>query len=619
VTEPGSSHELEGELVHAFTRLAEGDFSVRVPRNYKRDHADALAFFVNLIAEQLDRLLAARERSRVELEAGVAVLSARFLSFAAGDFTVRADRSGDGSPLDLLAGMFNTVANEVARSVLAREQQRAALEAIVEAMIDGVLLLDANATILRSNGAMAELLGHDAASLVGRPLAEILVAEERDFASRLGELARRSAFRDRETRFLGARGQTVAMAVNGSPQRDPAGALLGVVLVARDERELKDARAQLHLSDRLATMGTVAAGIAHEINNPLAFIIANLSFVSEELADLDIRAPAERLAEIHRALVATRGGAERVKVIVRDLRAFSRSNEETRVPVALRRVLEIALGLIQNELRHSARIEVSFEGAPTVDANEGRLIQLFLNLLQNAAQAIPPGAAELNTIRIATGTDPSGDAFVVIADTGAGISPEHLSRIFEPFFTTKPVGVGTGLGLSICQKILSSLGGRLEVKSQLGRGSEFRVVLPRSSGQHALPTVDVTSVAPVRPIRLLVVDDEPEVGEALLRVLGREHVVDAVTSAARAIELVREHRYDVILCDLLMPDMTGMELYDLLCASHPDVARRVVFMTGGPFHEGSRAFLERIPNAWIDKPFDPEALAQLLSQGLPAR
>jgi len=608
----GGSHEIAAELVQAFTRLAEADFTVRLPRNYKRDHADALAFFVNLIAEQLDRLLADREKSRVELEAGVAALSQRFLAFAAGDFSIRAQRTGRGDPLDVLAGMFNTVADEAGRAVHSRERQRAALEAILEAMIDGVLLLDSSATIVRSNGAMAALLGWNAGALAGRPVTDILVPGERAFVTQLSDLAWRGAFRDRDTHFRDASGGTVAMAVNGSPQLDGGGGLVGIVLVARDERALQDAQAQLHLSDRLTAMGTVTAGIAHEINNPLAFIIANLSFVSEELALLGGSKPDPHLEEIHRALAASRCGAERVKAIVRDLRAFSRSTDKQRAPLALPRVVEAAVGLIRNELRHSARVELHFDPTPAVDANEGRLVQLFLNLLQNAAQAIPPGAADSNSIRIATGTDRLGNAFVSIKDSGAGIAPENLSRVFEPFFTTKPVGVGTGLGLSICQKIVSSMGGRIDVSSEPGCGCEFRVML--SPSRESVPDTprELDPISFPRPMRLLVVDDEPEVGDALRRILGREHEVDAVTTAAHALRLLEAQSYDLILCDLLMPEMTGMELYELLARARPDVARCVVFMTAGPFHGESRAFLDRIPNACLDKPFDADALSSLL-------
>ena len=226
------------------------------------------------------------------------------------------------------------------------------------------------------------------------------------------------------------------------------------------------------LADRMASVGTLAAGVAHEINNPLAFILANVEFALAEL-----RGRGGRATEVLRALGEARDGGLRVREIVRDLKAFSRAGRGGQRAVDLRRVLQSALGLAQNEIRHRARLEVDVGDIPPVMGSEHRLGQVFLNLLINAAQAIPEGRAAENVVRAITATAPDGRALVEISDTGTGIPPDVLPRIFDPFFTTKPVGVGTGLGLSICHGIVSGLGGEIHVESTLGRGTTFRVLL----------------------------------------------------------------------------------------------------------------------------------------------
>jgi signal transduction histidine kinase len=226
------------------------------------------------------------------------------------------------------------------------------------------------------------------------------------------------------------------------------------------------------LADRMASVGTLAAGVAHEINNPLAFILANLEFAIGELGD------AGASAEVSPALTEARAGPLRVREIVRDLRAFSRAEPGGSEVVDPRSVLQSAIGLAQNEIRHRARLDVDAGEIPLVVASERRLGQVLVNLLINAAQAIPEGRAAENVVCATTGTAPDGRARIEISDTGSGIAPELLGQIFDPFFTTKPVGVGTGLGLSICHGIVAALGGEIQVESAAGKGSTFRVLLP---------------------------------------------------------------------------------------------------------------------------------------------
>jgi CheY-like chemotaxis protein len=378
-------------------------------------------------------------------------------------------------------------------------------------------------------------------------------------------------------------------------------------------------REQLLISDRMASVGTLAAGVAHEINNPLAAICANIELAGDALGTL-AREPgrpelAGRLDEIMDELRDARDAAERVRHIIRDLRIFSRApDEERRGPVDVRQVLESSVRMAWNEIRHRAKLIKEYGDVPPVDANEARLGQVFLNLVVNAAQAIPEGDAAHNAVRVTTKVD--GDRVVIeVRDTGAGIAPEHLPRIFDAFFTTKPLGVGTGLGLSICHRIVQGLGGEIHIDSALGRGTTVRVSLPPASDDTAeVAEPPAQPVVAARRGRVLIVDDELSFAKAVARHLRLEHDVELTGSAGEALRRVREgERFDVILCDLMMPQMTGMELHAELARVAPELAGRMVFVTGGAFTPGARAFLDNIPNQRLEKPFDAQQLRAVLN------
>jgi signal transduction histidine kinase len=396
-------------------------------------------------------------------------------------------------------------------------------------------------------------------------------------------------------------------------------------LIPAIERELRDVtlraeqkkmQDQLMVSDRMASMGTLAAGVAHEINNPLACVMANL-----DLAARDVIERAEKLGltaefnEVREELHDAREAVERIRNIVRDLKIFSRSEEDKTGPVDIQRVMESTLRMAWNEIRHRARLVKNYGKTPLVEASESRLGQVFLNLVVNAAQAIAEGRAEDNEIRISTSTDPSGGVVIEIADSGPGMSPEVLGRLFTPFFTTKPVGVGTGLGLSICHRIVTGFGGSIDVKSEVGKGTAFRISLPpaRAELSEEAPHVALDMVARRRG-RILVVDDEPMIAKAVQRTLSAEHEVVTIGSADEALKRIGAgERFDVILCDLMMPQMTGMDLHAELCRVAREQAGRMIFLTGGAFTTGARAFLDETPNQRVEKPFDTLHLRALIN------
>jgi two-component system cell cycle sensor histidine kinase/response regulator CckA len=401
-----------------------------------------------------------------------------------------------------------------------------------------------------------------------------------------------------------------------APLRNESGELAGAIGVATDVTARRRAQLQLAQAERLASMGMLAAGVAHEINNPLAFVIGNLDVIAERIARLGDVARPEVLATLGPMIADARTGADRVRDIVRGLKVFSRADEQVLEARDVRVPIETAIGMARNEVRHRAQLTLELAPTPRVLADQGRLVQLFLNLLINAAQCIPEGAAEKNTITVRTRTE--GDLVVIeVIDTGVGVPSQVLPRIFDPFFTTKPLGVGTGLGLSICHAIVTDLGGRIEVDTEVGRGSTFRVLLPVAPRDEA-----ASSPAPPQPStvprerknergRVLVIDDEPPILKIMSSILSEEHeVVTEMRADAALARISAGERFDAIVCDLMMPDMTGMELHEVLAKQAPDQARAMIFVTGGAFTAKAREFLEGASRPTIEKPFDAATLLE---------
>jgi CheY-like chemotaxis protein/two-component sensor histidine kinase len=349
-------------------------------------------------------------------------------------------------------------------------------------------------------------------------------------------------------------------------------------------------------------MGTLAATVAHEIANPLTYVLANLDILGARVSERD------------RPLIAdTRDGAERMRKIVRDLTAFSRDDDRSQ-PTDVTSVLERAVSLAELEIKHRARVQRDYRPVPLAVANDARLGQVFLNLLVNAAHAIPAGNLRANAIQLRTFPDGS-EVVVEVEDTGSGISPELTAKIFEPFFTTKPIGAGTGLGLSICQRIVESFGGSIAVKSELGRGSTFTVRLPVApDSERSVPKPEpAPSVS--RRLRAIVIDDEAQVARAFSRILEDDHDVVTEIDPRRALErLIAGEDYDIVFCDLMMPSLSGMELHQALQRSVPNVAARLVFVTGGAYTPQTQQFLSTVSNPCLEKPIDRKQLERLLRE-----
>jgi len=390
--------------------------------------------------------------------------------------------------------------------------------------------------------------------------------------------------------------------------------------------ELRKAQEQLIVADRRNAVGRLAAGVAHEINNPLAYIDSNLRFASDAAEHLQAILAAPDPAEARRVLSQLRPalgdalkGAEKAARIVKGLKIYSRDDGDQRHLLSIADPLEAALEMVGHEIRQRARLERDIRETPRVLGNDVRICQVFLNLLVNASQAIPEGAPSEHRVRVSAFTDDAGRAVVEVADSGCGIPAEIQSRIFDPFFTTKPVGVGTGLGLSIAQGIVSALGGSIEVESRSAAGSTFRVRFPPARGDELVPDPRPDpSPAPGRRARLLVVDDDELVGVGIGRALP-EHEVVAVGSGREALALLEAGReFDRILCDVVMPEMDGAAFRSWLAALRPELLDRVTFMTGGAFTENTETFLASLGGNHLEKPISVDRLRRLLAGELPA-
>jgi signal transduction histidine kinase len=407
-----------------------------------------------------------------------------------------------------------------------------------------------------------------------------------------------------------------------------------VACLTRDITEWKHSASRVQQNERLSAVGRLAAGVAHQLKNPLEYIATNLSFLVDELdglnelATLALRAdsPTEqrtaalmrvqgRVAGLSEAVGDAQQGVRRVKQTAVDLTTFARGTDEEAVPIDVGVVLDSCVNLSQHEIRQRAMLFRDFQPTPPVMGNETRLAHVFFNLLANAVQATPPGDAFHHEIHVSAGSDAHGNALVQIRDTGAGINEEHLSRIFEPFFTTRPVGAGSGLGLAICHGIVTAMGGRITVESVVGRGTTVRITLPFARKGGLVAFNPATPAPEAAPARVLLVDDETMLAAAMRRLLGTQYDVAIAHNGREALELLEhDDRFDLILCDLRMPEVNGIELYERLAARKSPLLPRIVFMTGDTLSLPSRDFLARVTNPSIEKPVDIGSVRALIAQ-----
>ena len=501
------------------------------------------------------------------------------------------------------------------------------LSTTLRSIADGVVMTDLAGKITFMNPAAEVLFGMTLEQAVGRPARDVMRLAGREWPS--GETPIDVALREQRSIHIaelvleGSGGSNRVISDSSAPVVDEH-EVLGAVMVFHDVTEQRQLQKQLELADRLSSLGTMAAGVAHEINNPLAAVVGNAEIVLESLAhvaasaspgEADVAAITREAGTAIDAQHDVLSAASRIARIVTDLGVFSRREPQPSGLVDVRKAIEWAARATAHELRHRARLSTKLEAVPLVEGDEMRLAQVFVNLLINAAHAIEPGDAEGNHVSVTAQPDAAGSIIVEVCDTGSGIAPEALPHIFEPYFTTKAPGVGTGLGLSICHSIVASMRGELTVESRVGEGTTFRIRLPAGSGKEPAVSSPPPPVSNQRLGRLLIIDDEDIVLKTLVRIFD-EHDVVATADAREALaRLQRGETFDVIFCDLMMPNMTGVDFYEALLGSCPEMAKRVVFLTGGAVTPRGEQFLATVPNVRVQKPFTVAALRNLV-QGL---
>jgi PAS domain S-box-containing protein len=472
--------------------------------------------------------------------------------------------------------------------------------ALVEHAPDAIVV-SRDGIVLYANAAAARLLGHaDASDLVGKPMtfldrraAEVMQRRIEQMAA-TGEalIPREYPARRRDGTQIMAEIASTIIPFDGAP---------AVLAYARDVTDRTRLRAQLAQSDRLASLGTMAAGVAHEINNPLAVITL--------AADaLDARLGASEAALVSQV----RAGIDRIAAIVRDLRFFGRDEDEAPGPVDVRAAIDAAERLVAHELRPRGELLKEYGEIPAVMGIRRHVEQVFVNLLLNAAHALDDRADGRVVIR-ATITDQH--VVVSVEDDGCGMPQEILDAIFEPFFTTRAAAGGTGLGLSICRDMVVRRGGDLVARSTVGVGTTMEVTLPLARREPP-PAAPIAEAKPEpRPrttmLRVLVVDDEPLIVRSLTGMLGANAAVTGETAPSRALELIlADPPFDVVVCDVMMPGMSGADIHARVVRERPALASRFVFITGGAYTTRTREYVASLPNACLTKPFD---VAELLA------
>ncbi len=367
-----------------------------------------------------------------------------------------------------------------------------------------------------------------------------------------------------------------------------------------DMTEQRRLESQLVATERLASLGRLAASVGHEINNPLTYVLGNLELVTRAVRSGQIP------HDLPEMLDAALSGAEQVRRIVEDLRLFAQRKSEVLVPVDLRAVVDSCVRMTGGELRHRAQIVVAFEDIPMVLGSEPRLAQVITNLLLNAAHALPRGAAETHSVKLVASHDET-HVELCIEDTGEGIPPEHLPHLFEPFYTTRTERGGTGLGLAICRTLMAAQNGEIHITSEPGKGTSVTLRMPIATELEA-PRAVAQPRTIVTPRRVLLVDDDLQILELMCKSLA-PHAVSVASSGREALRLLEQgERFDVIVCDLVMPDVSGVEVHERVRKLTPGFERRIIFMTGGILTSASPNVIASLPNACLHKPFPMDAL-----------
>ena len=502
-----------------------------------------------------------------------------------GAISVSSDRAGAlGKPEVTLVSLVlaqGVIALENARLVELLSSAKREWEKTVDAISQAICIVDAHGTVRRANRVFAELIQMPVTAIPGRPWLGLLPPAWSDPVAR--------AIAEPSATSVEIRAGERALLLTTIPMAEPGSA----VLVFEDQTDRRRLQEQLIQSEKMSAIGQLIAGVAHDLNNPLASVVGFSDFLAEAGVPASLEEP----------LQVIRQEAERAATIVKNLLSFARTQEGERVRQPIQPLLDSTLVLLRNQLMaHKVEATLDVEpGLPEVEVNANQIKQVFVNLINNACQAI---ASDAPSGRIWISAKRAQDVIAVsVTDSGPGIPEDVAARVFEPFFTTKPEGEGTGLGLSICQGILKEHGGRISLESRPGSGATFTVELPVG-----VPAVRAEPApAPrgeAKPLHILVVDDEPHILHYMRATLESwGHTVEVASDGAYALERALAGPFDVIICDLRMPHLSGRDMYMKLVRQDPRVAERIIFATGDTVRGDTLQFLDGLGRPYLHKPF----------------
>jgi PAS domain S-box-containing protein len=499
----------------------------------------------------------------------------------------------------LTFGYFRDVTAELDTLAALRESE-ARFRFLVTAAPDGVVIVRRGVVVFINPRAVQLLGAEREEDVIGKPIGSFLPpADAAAGAERIATMFRTGEeMPPSEYRILAVPDRIVEIkSIRCEWEGEPA-----VLAFSRDVTERAAMQRRLVEADRLAALGTLAAGVAHEINNPMTYALLAVQRIERTLAGLEL--PAEAFAGIREQLGDIEHGIGRVASITRSLRAFARPDDSPPGPVELVEIIRRSLRMVDNDLRHRAKLDLDLADVPHITGNASRLEQVVVNILLNAIQALPEAATNRISVAVAHEQD---TVVLTIRDTGHGIPLAVRHRIFEPFFTTRQLGKGMGLGLSVCKTIVEGFGGQIAVSSTEGVGTTVTITLQ----VHATPAVAEPTPparAPSPRLRILLIDDEPILRTVFARLLEGHHDVVSVSSGAEGLELALSGQFDAILCDVMMPGLDGAEVYRRIAAERPGLEKRIVFITGGTFTRDLDEFLATTPNRLLLKPFKLEAV-----------
>jgi PAS domain S-box-containing protein len=529
-----------------------------------------------------------------------------------GDINVRFFGSpvfGEGGAVSHVIVAFLDITREVAAQ---RERNR--VEAHLRFACDhapiAIWTTDADSVVTMSEGAGLAALGVKSGQLVGQKVLDIFGAHP----TIPGYIRRGLAG---ESFWYTAQSGEAVYHTWLTPLRGAGGEIVGLTGLSHDISELHRLQQTTVRNDRVMALGTLAASVAHEINNPLAYVLAQAEAMDAEVGVLEgllakmegpeVPAAQAALARLKEGLAPVRSGTARIAGITRDLRTFSRPEDISLSPVDLRGVVLSVLKLVGKEVEARARLVLDLQQTRPVMGNEARLVQVVLNLVVNALQALPADSTGTNEVSLRT-RDEGGRVLLDVADSGPGVPAADRDRIFEPFFSTKEIGKGTGLGLFVCRNIVQGLAGDVEVLDRPAGGALFRVTLPAApSGPAARAEPSPAAKAVMAAGRhIVLIEDDAMVARALtLQLRAAGYRVTALADGKQGLELLRtQPDVDLVFCDLMMTGMTGMDVAEALAAEAPEAAAKMVFMTGGAFLPRAREFVARHLDRTVDKPFD---------------